>query len=118
MTKILTIDDLSDAMDEDPDSHQIKDLAELLCAAMTDWPTQNQTSISEFIGELYHFYGSPLTMEKIAKKELDFPYNSWKHEAGASIAQMIDLSTRFDGISDFEMILNRVLSFYGQNRSI
>lgn len=61
------IEDLQEAVESDTDSYYIKGLAEFLINAMIDWPTYNQSRISDFVKEL---------------------------EAGLSIAEMIELSTR------------------------
>jgi hypothetical protein len=113
MKEILTINELREAIDRDSNNHRIKDLAELLWTAMNDWPTQNQINIRDFIVELYHYYGFPLTIDRINQKVLDVSddISVWKHEAGSSIAEIIDISTRFENESDFEKILNRLLNY-------
>ena len=52
-----------------------------------------------------------MTKEKIKNKPLD---NTWRHEAGSSIFQIIDLSERFCNQADFDKILNDILSYYEQ----
>jgi hypothetical protein len=52
-----------------------------------------------------------LTKEKIANKPLDSP---WRHEAGSSVFQMIDLSEKLYKQTDFDKILSDVLSYYEQ----
>ncbi len=112
MTEILTINELRETIDRDSNIHRIKDLAELLWTAMNDWPTQNQINIRDYIVELYHYYGFPLTIDRINQKVLDVSddISVWKHESGSSIAEIIDISTRFENESDFEKILNRILN--------
>ena len=113
MTEILTINELRDAIDTDSYNRRIKEFAELLWTAMNDWPTQNQINIRDFIGELYNYYGFPMTIDKINQKVLDVSddISVWKHESGSSIAEIIDISTRFENESDFEKILNRILNY-------
>lgn len=78
---------------------------------MNDWPTYNQTNIQEFINELKAYFGMPLTIEKIDIRKFD-GQNAWQAEAGSSIAELIDASTRFYNQTDFDKIIDSVLSFY------
>ena len=98
-------------VDIDKADHKLKDIAELFVTAARDWDTFNQTDISDFVRELKQYFGSPLTKENISNKSFD---NAWRHEAGSSIFQMIDLSERFCNQSDFDKILNDILSYYEQ----
>jgi len=95
----------------DKADHKFKDIAELFLNAARDWDTSNQTDISDFVQELKEYFGSPLTKDKITNKTLD---NAWRHEAGSSIFQIIDLSERFCNQSDFDKIVNTILSYYQQ----
>lgn len=107
----MTIDKLIDAVDKDEKLHRTKELTELFINAMNDWPTFNQTDIGEFVKGLKEYFGTPLTIEKINSKSLDLN-NSWKHEAGSSIAKLIDISTRFDNEPNFDKILDKILNYY------
>nr|WP_262922137.1 hypothetical protein [Aquimarina acroporae] len=40
--------------------------------------------------------------------------NAWNLEAGSSIAELIDISTRFGNESDFDKILNNILNHYNK----
>ena len=117
MKDIITIDDIKMAIDNDKGSNKLHDLAELLYDAMCDWPTTNQNLISEFVKELYDYYGFPLTKEKIEKKKFDMK-NNWKHESGASIHKMIEISIQAYKDSEFESILNRIIEYYKNNNTI
>ena len=108
LTKISQLETL---VDIDKSDHKLKDIAELFVNAARDWDTFNQTDISDFVKELKHYFGSPLTKEKITDKPLD---NAWRHEAGSSIFQMLDLSERFCNQADFDKILSDILSYYEQ----
>ena len=115
-TKIKTLGLLADLVDLDNRDHKIKDLAQLLLNAMNDWPTKDQSDISDFIFEIKEYFGTPLTIEKIDAKGLKLidDLNVWRHEAGSSIAELIDLSTRFNNESDFDKILKNILGYYEQ----
>ena len=111
---IETIDDLQKAVDNDTGHHRTKNLAELFLNAMTDWPTFDQKKIADFVKELKDFFGHPLTLDKIDSKKLSLTveHDAWRHEAGSSIAEMIDLSKRLDNENDFDKIIRRLLDHY------
>jgi hypothetical protein len=113
MTEILTINDLRETIDRDSNNHRIKEFAELFWIAMNDWPTYNQTNVQDFINELYDYFGFPLTIDKINNKkhDLENDMNTWRHESGSSIAEIIDISTRFENEPDFEKTLNKIVNY-------
>lgn len=108
---ITTYATLWNLVDIDQKDHKLKNIATLFLNAMNDWPTYNQTDIQDFINELKAYFGTPLTIEKIDKKKSD-GQNAWQVEAGSSIAELIDTSTRFYNQSDFDKIIDTVLSYY------
>src|SRR5205814_5477489 len=90
---LTTIDQLTSLVDIDKSDHKLKDIAHLFLQAATDWPTSNQELISEFVEELKQYFGIPLTKKKISEKTFDSSrYNAWRHEAGSSIMEMLDIS--------------------------
>lgn len=109
--KITTYSKLYDLVDIDTQDHKQKDIAALFLSAMNDWPTYNQKEIAYFIKELKDYFGTPLTIEKIASKEFD-GQNAWQIEAGSSIADLLDISTRFCNQSDFDKIVDSFLNHY------
>lgn len=114
--KITTYSTLWNLVDIDTKDHKLKDIATLFLNAMNDWPTYNQTSIHEFIKELKEYFGSPMTVEKIDQRKFDVQ-NAWQIEAGSSIAELIDTSTKFCNQSDFDKIIDSVLNFYNEEFS-
>lgn len=78
---------------------------------MNDWPTYDQKEITEFIKELKDYFGTPLTIEKITSKKFD-GHNTWQIEAGSSIADLIDISSRFCNQSNFDKIVESFLKYY------
>lgn len=110
----MTIFELQNAVEKDRNNHSINELAKLLLAAMNDWPTANQTSVEEFLIELKVFYGDPITLERLNNKNLDVTRSNdaWKHEAGASIAQIITKSNKLDEEKDFEKIIEKIFNYY------
>jgi len=109
--KITTYTSLYDLVNIDTIDHKQKDIANLFLNAMNDWPTSNQKEIGDFIKELKYYFGTPLTIEKITTKEFDGK-NTWQIEAGSSIAELIDISTRFCNQSDFDKIVDCFLDYY------
>lgn len=110
--KITTYSTLWNLVDIDKKDHKLKDIATLFLNAMNDWPAFNQKEINNFIKELKVYFGTPLTIEKITAKEFD-GQNSWQIEAGSSIVDLIDISTRFCNQSDFDKIVGSFLNYYG-----
>ena len=111
--KIETYSTLWNLVDIDQTDHKLKDIATLFLNAMYDWPTQDQSKIADFVNELKEYFGSPLTVEKIDERKFN-GQNAWHVEAGSSIAELIDTSTRFCNESNFDNILKNILDFYEQ----
>ena len=108
----MTYSNLYDLVGIDIKDHKQKDIATLFLNAMNDWPTFNQKDIADFIKELKEYFGTLLTIEKITAKKFD-GQNAWQVEAGSSIADLIDISTKFCNQSDFDKIVESILSYYG-----
>jgi hypothetical protein len=108
---ITTYSTLYDLVAIDTKDHKQKDIAILFLKSMNDWPTYNQREIADFIKELKDYFGTPLTIEKISTKEFD-GQNAWQIEAGSSIADLIDISTRFCNQSDFDKIVDSIFNYY------
>lgn len=111
--KIETYSTLWSLVDLDQTDHKLKEIAVLFLNAMNDWPTQDQHKIADFDKELKEYFGSPLTIEKIQLKKFNGK-NAWQVEAGSSIVEVIDTSTRFCNESNFDNILKNILDFYEQ----
>jgi hypothetical protein len=93
--------------------NKFKDIAQLFLNAAKDWDTFDQTDLSDFIKELKDYFGSPLTKDKIATKAFNND-KVWRHEAGSSIIEMLDLSEKSFNQTDFDKILVDVFSYYEQ----
>lgn len=111
--KIETYGTLWSLVDLDTENHKVKDIATLFLDAMNDWPTMNQNNISEFIKEIKTHFGTPLTIEKLNTKKFN-GQNAWQLEAGSSIANLIDISTKFCNESEFEKIIDTLLDYYNK----
>lgn len=111
--KIETYETLWSLVDLDTENHKVKDIATLFLNAMNDWPTMNQTLITDFIGELKNYFGEPLTIEKLDSDKFN-GLNAWQLEAGSSIADLIDISTQFCNESEFDKIIDNILNYYNK----
>ncbi len=109
--KINTYSTLFDLVETDAKDHKQKEIATLFLNAMNDWPTYDQKEIADFIKELKDYFGNPLTIEKISAKKFE-GQNAWQIEAGSSIADLIDISTKFCNQSDFDKIVEKILNHY------
>ena len=109
---LTKISQLTSLVDIDKSEHKLKDIARLFLNAATDWDT-NQTELSDFIRELKEYFGSPLTIDKIANKKFD-NNKAWRYEAGSSIIEMLDLSERFYNQPYFDKILEDIIAYYKQ----
>ena len=111
--KIIAIGTLQDLIDIDKKDHKLKVIADLFVSAMTDWPTYNQTDISEFVSELKAYFGTPLTKDKISNKPINTSNQDvWRHEAGSSIIEMFKLADEFYSEQSFENILQDLFTYY------
>jgi Elongation factor Tu C-terminal domain len=114
-SSLTTIDQLNILVDIDKNDHKLRDITKLFLNAATDWPTFNQTNISDFTKELKLYFGTPLTKEKISNKQFDTSGGDvWRQEAGSSISEMLDLSEQFYTHSDFDKTIQNILSYYEQ----
>ncbi len=111
---ITTYETLSRLVELDKQDHKLKDIAVLFLNAMNDWPTYNQTEISEFVRELKEYFGTTLTIERIESKKinLEIENNAWRHEAGSLISDMIELSRMYCNEDNFETIIKNILDYY------
>ena len=103
--------DIEELIDNDSSKSKMKNIAKLFLQAMNDWPTQNQTLISEFISEFKNYFGSPVNPKKIIKK-IDIKNESWKDEAGISIVEMIIYSKIHFNEDDFDKIVLNIINYY------
>lgn len=90
--EIISYSELFDAIENDNSDNKIKASAEFLLTSITDYPNVNLKEPIDFLNELKHEIGSPLTYELIDnyKKKLTFDNgdNTWKKEALSSVLEM------------------------------
>lgn len=112
-TSLTTIHQLETLIAIDPAAHPIKEMTSLFVDAMNDWDTEGQISIAEFIKDAKYFFGIPLTINKINSKPVNLSSNSaWKYEAGSSLVEMIRLSQQVYQQSDFDQIIEDIITYY------
>lgn len=112
-SKHTSIGELKDLVEQDRQEHQLKTIAELFLQAANDWPTFDQTEISDFVNELKKYFGDPLTKENISTKAVSInDHNAWRHEAGNSIVEMMSLAERSYRESNLEKIVIKIVDYY------
>ncbi len=110
--KIETHSTLYNLIEMDSENNPIKKIGKLFLNAMNDWPTESE-KIEDFTNELKEYFGNPLTSKNIDNKKLNVEnHNSWRHESGSSISELIKLSNVELNETDFEKILNIILKKY------
>jgi len=111
---IITSNELENLVEHDKNEHILKHIAILFLSAMNDWPTINQTQITDFIYEFKDYYGMPLTLENIemVSNNNTNDQNAWRNEAGSSIAEAIKLSISFCNESNIDKIIDNILTYY------
>ena len=80
----MTIDNLIEAIDSDKEDSRIKEAAKLLLAAMNDWPTFNQSELTDFIREFKADFGDEFTINELEQQSTN---DNWKNEAQGSIIE-------------------------------
>lgn len=113
--KINTYRSLLHLVDLDETDHILKDIAQLFLSALTDWPTDNHHHIVKCIQEFKDYFGDPFTfVDGRIINIISAPDWSWRGESGAALTKMIELSIKHFDTTDFDAIVDRVLSYYEQ----
>lgn len=114
---IITREDLRDAVKQDTQDHEIKELTILLIAAMTDWPTNRSDKIENFVRQFKAFHTvnrRPLDQDRVKGNKFGKAqdYDLWRQEANASIKQMMEMAVAVYGVSDLDWIVDRIVAYY------
>lgn len=113
--KINTYRSLLHLVRLDATDHILKDLAQLFLSALTDWPTDTHHDIVKCIQEFKDYFGDPFTfVDGRIVNIVHAPDWTWRSESGAALTKMIDLSIGHLDTADFDVIVDRVLSYYEQ----
>jgi Domain of unknown function (DUF4279) len=99
---------------QDDSDHPLKDIALLFVSALRDWPTDNSRDIVKCIQEFKDYFGDPMPFVDSRSINRIKVEGWWQEEAGASLRQMIDLSIKHFGVADFDIFVDRILSYYEQ----
>lgn len=112
--KINTYRSLLHLVSHDKTEHVIKDLAALFLEALNDWPTDNSHDIVKCIQEFKYCFGYPFTF--VDGRIVHFKHvKGWKQlEVGSIVTKMVELSIKHFDTADFDVIVDRVLSYYEQ----
>ena len=110
--KIETYSTLYNLIEMDLENSQIKELGKLFLTAMNDWPTEIE-KIKDFITELEHYFGSPISSINIENKKISIEnHNGCRHKAGSSISELLKLSKIKYNEINFEKIVNKIVNKY------
>ena len=113
--KINTYRSLLHLVRLDETDHILKDIAQLFLSALTDWPTDTHHDIVKCIQEFKDYFGDPFTfVDGRIINIVSAPDWSWRGESGAALTKMIELSIKHFDTTDFDAIVDRVLSHYEQ----
>lgn len=112
--KINTYRSLLHLVDFDETDHIIKDLAKLFLEALNDWPTDSSQDIVKCVQEFKYCFGNPFTF--VNGHIVHFKHvKGWKAlEVGSIVTKMVELSIEHFDTADFDVIVDRVLSYYEQ----
>ncbi|MDX2068546.1 MAG: DUF4279 domain-containing protein [Haliscomenobacter sp.] len=113
--KINTYRSLLHLVRLDETDHIFKDIAQLFLSALTDWPTDDHHDIVKCIQGFKDYFGDPFTfVDGRIINIASAPDWTWRGEAGAALTKMIELSIEHLDTADFDVIVDRVLSYYEQ----
>jgi len=112
-SKINTYRSLLHLVNLDETDHAMKDMANLFLSALRDWG--NCKDIFKCIENYKAYFGNPLTLENTAHYTGRLTEDwAWRAEAGTALSWMIERSTKAYNISDFDTIVDTILSHYEQ----
>ena len=91
-TRLISNEELQNAIENDFINSKIKTAGQLLLDAINDWPTLNLTDPSGFLIEIQSEVGSPLSLKNIIEysKALNLITDAWKLEATASLIEIFN----------------------------
>ncbi len=113
--KISTFRSLMLLVNLDESDHVLKDIALLFESALRDWPTDNSRDLVKCIQEFKDYFGDPFRFENGRIISIvHAPDWTWRGESGAALTEMVELSIQHYGTTDFDTIVDRVLSHYEQ----
>lgn len=113
--KIISADDIFDAIENDPTDNNFKTAAEFVNSAINDWPTGvEDTKI--LLDELKKGVSGKLTYINIEiyLKRLHPSQDAWKMEAISSLLQLFDFERKnvFDKNIELESIIDKIARHY------
>lgn len=117
--KIISADNLFDAIENDPTNNNFKTAAEFLHSAVNDWPTLNLQEPADLVTELKKEVQGKLTYDNIEKysKRLNPSHDAWKMEATSSLLEMFDFERKnvFDKNIELENVIDKITRHYLKN---
>lgn len=115
--KIISGDELFEAIENDSTNNNFKTAAEFLNEALDDWPTLNLAEPSDLLKELRKEVGGKLTYNNLDNysKRLGLDTDGmWKIEAVSSLLEMFDFErkSQFDKNIELESIIDKISRHY------
>ena len=114
--KIISADNLFDAIENDLTDNNFKTSAEFLNNALTDWPTFNLKEPTDLLAELKKEVQDKLTYTNLDNyaKRLDLGADVWKAESVNSLLEMFDFDRTnvFDKNIELENIIDKITKHY------
>jgi hypothetical protein len=111
-----TVEDVYDALEECPETSDMKELLTRFDEATNDWPTMNLKYVDQFLKEFNEYIENPKTADDIRRKNHFNGGNAWNAEAAENIALMLEASTRAFGEEDFDTVISRLKEYVNRNK--
>ncbi len=117
--KIISADQLFDAIENDTTDNNFKTSAEFLNEALSDWPTLNLREPADLLTELKKAVQGKLTYTNLDNyyKQIDLNVDAWKSTAVSSLLEMFDFERKnvFDKNIELESIIDKITRHYLKN---
>ena len=114
--KLITSQELVDAVDNSATESNFKFVAENVLEAISDWPTENLIEPSELLSELKREINEKLTFDNLDffLKTLNTEKDAWKMESLWSLLKIFNFEQNgnVDREVELEIILKRITKHY------
>jgi len=118
ISKIITLDELTDKIELEKTDSKFRVCAEFLLSALNDWPTMGLEEPKDLLDELTNDVSRPLTYENLNSYQnglrISVSGNAWKMESVTSLLEMFDFDRQgnFDKTATLETIIEKLTEHY------
>jgi hypothetical protein len=118
ISKIITLDELTDKIELETTDSKFRVCAESLLCALNDWPTMGLKEPKDLLDELTNEVGRPLTYENLNSYsnglKITVSGNAWKMESVTSLLEMFDFERQgnFDKTVTLETVIEKLTDHY------